>query len=199
MLFKNTHLKKNFKKKQNKKEIKQKKVKETIIIKEMKNIIILFIILFTTIEAKRRVKDIMKELEEEEMEELQQQGGIIELSSQTFRKLIMEKEFTFIFFYDPTCKHCKQVVPKFQQLGKLVEMNKPNYRVARLDCDMYHSFCHKQKFLNGYPSLILFYDGYYFPEYKMSYSPIAMMDYIEYIMEDVKNEGLNDYSTKVEL
>ncbi|KAL7719132.1 Protein disulfide isomerase [Entamoeba marina] len=132
------------------------------------------------------IDDILRE--EDELDDSDIVDGIIELRSTTFKNIVESKQFTFVMLYDPTCKHCKALIPKFEIFGKL-QKNNPNFKIARIDCDMYHSFCLKLKFLTGYPSLFLFYDGIVFPEYKLSYSPEAMKDWIELTVQQYHDNG----------
>ncbi|EDR25531.1 protein disulfide isomerase, putative [Entamoeba dispar SAW760] len=163
----------------------------------MKSIIILIFCISLLVYSKK-IDDILKEIDDEQSQD-NLNNGIYELTSQTFRKMVNEKNYTFVMFYDPTCPHCKKLIPRFNQLG-IIHNNQPNFRLARLDCDLYHSYCHKQSFLKGYPSLFLFYNNYIYPEYSMSYSPEAMKDWIELMIKTTnKDEHFDEHLQKVEL
>ena len=133
----------------------------------------------------KKIDDILAEFDEEEADV---HNGVTELKSTSFRQMLKEDKFTFVLFYDPTCPHCKQVIPKYEQLGLLMKNNNKT-SIARLNCDTYHSFCLKLTFVKGYPSLFLIHKDIVYPEYKMSFSPEAMKDWIEYMIGHYNNNN----------
>ncbi|ELP87527.1 protein disulfide isomerase, putative [Entamoeba invadens IP1] len=154
--------------------------------------VLLVLLLFVV--TSKKIDELLKEVDEAD-DETAPKEGLLELSSQTFKKITNEDKYVFVLFYDPTCPHCKKVIPRFRQLGFLMK-DSTDFIVAQLDCDMYHSYCHKQSFLKGYPSLFLFHNGTIYQEYKMSYSPEAMKDFVLYLIKESQN---NQHPQKTEL
>lgn len=62
---------------------------------------------------------------------------------------------TFIYFFAPWCKYCKQFAPIWEQLGKRVIEKGLMSKIAKVDCTKESNLC-KQLKISAYPSVILF-------------------------------------------
>ncbi|KRW98196.1 Thioredoxin-like fold [Pseudocohnilembus persalinus] len=65
----------------------------------------------------------------------------------------------FIKFYAPWCGHCKQLHPKWQQLGQQLSQEE-GIKIGAIDCtqQINQALCQKNK-VQGYPTLKIFYKG----------------------------------------
>ncbi|CAF0851010.1 unnamed protein product [Adineta steineri] len=106
--------------------------------------------------------------------------AVSELTSDNFVQRI-SKNFAFVVFYAPWCKHCKVLKPIFQELAQQM-INTEGLLFATVDCTTQKNLCAEHA-IRGYPSLIWFHNGVEKDRYIEARQLEKMRNYIEQNMK----------------
>lgn len=82
------------------------------------------------------------------------QGGVVDLTDETFGSFLKENPHSLIKFFAPWCGHCKKLAPDWEALGE----SDPGFVVAKVDCTVQTQTCTDQG-IRGYPTVKAFVNG----------------------------------------
>jgi thiol-disulfide isomerase/thioredoxin len=84
--------------------------------------------------------------------------SVQELTDKTFDSFIAENKYAFVEFYAPWCGHCKNLVPEYARLPKVVQSLDETVAVAKIDSSEYQDISRKYGSIRT-PSFRLFIEG----------------------------------------
>lgn len=94
-------------------------------------------------------------LEKQEKEAIVEETATIEMTADIFFEVIA-KDFTFVYFFMEKCTYCQELNEVWDKLAQRFASTS-NVKIARMDCNLYASFCLKES--RGCPTLNLYKDG----------------------------------------
>ncbi|KAH9365426.1 hypothetical protein HPB48_003216 [Haemaphysalis longicornis] len=83
---------------------------------------------------------------------------VLVLKTDNFEKGIKEHKNVFVKFYSPWCGHCKAMAPDYHKVAKLLEEEKSDIKLAKVDATV-ESQLAEQHNIQGYPTLKFYRDG----------------------------------------
>jgi len=83
---------------------------------------------------------------------------IIDLTSESFDKALVDHKHVMVNFYSPSCSHCKALDPEYVKVANELHAIDSSVKIARIDASK-ESKIAKQHGIDGYPTLKLFIDG----------------------------------------
>lgn len=83
---------------------------------------------------------------------------VLVLKTDNFEKGIKDHKNVFVKFYSPWCGHCKAMAPDYHKVAKLLEEEKSDIKLAKVDATV-ESQLAEQHNIQGYPTLKFFRDG----------------------------------------
>ena len=77
--------------------------------------------------------DLKRELKSENEPKINN-GNVFVIVGKTFEKEVINNDKDVILlFYAPWCTHCKELSPKYEEVGKILKKNNPKLLVAKID------------------------------------------------------------------
>jgi len=101
---------------------------------------------------------------------------VISLRKETF-DLAVSSGKTFIYFYAPWCKYCKQFSPIWDKLAKEVIEKRVMVKIAKVDCTIEEELCQELE-VTSFPTIRLFSSRFNFREYNGERTVAALMKFI---------------------
>lgn len=80
---------------------------------------------------------------------------VVQLSSSNYGQYLKQNEYTFVMYYVEWCAFCKMALPVWSKFAKFLPGERPNVKVAQVDCVKDSQLCEATK-IAGYPTFIMF-------------------------------------------
>lgn len=123
-------------------------------------------------------------------------SGVLQVNDQKFKDVVITSgKYTLVKFYADWCRHCKNMLPAYEEVSRLFE-NEPNVQIVKINGDKDGRKMSKKYNIEGFPTVMLFHENDEPIEFNGARDADAMSNFVQHIanirLDKSKDLGKSD-------
>ena len=108
-------------------------------------------------------------------------SGVLQVNDQNFKDVVITSgTYTLVKFYADWCRHCKNMLPAYEEVSHLFE-NEPNVQIVKINGDKDGRKMSKKYNIEGFPTVMMFHENDEPIEFSGARDAEAMSNFVQQI------------------